>query len=187
MTTPVIGWEDPALKQRDSDYYLGGYWPPDGPKVHTMQVPLHPKYRRFYYDPRFRLPLYQTVFHDSVIATHHWGYSSLKFIDQLETVALLEQLYNVPPLYHMNLDEFKKHREHMQRHYAFFSPLHRELALLPMTDFEWLSPDRRVQRTTFGDVVTITVNFGGEAFGGVPSRTAVATHRDTGKRVTYTP
>ena len=160
--TPVIGWGDTDFKDKQSPYYKGAYWPPDGPTTFTMPVPLKPRYKKFYYDPRYRLPLYQVVFHDSVIATHHWGNASLKFMDVVGTVALLEQLYNVPPLYHLNHAEFKKHREHILNHYAFFSPLHRDLALQPMTGFKWLTEDRLVQQTTFGDDTRITANFSAE-------------------------
>ena len=179
MMTPVFGWGDADLKKdKESKYYLGGYWPPDGPAVHIKQVPLKEKYYRFYFDPRFRLPLYQMVFHDSIVTTHQWGYASLKFIDQVDTVELLELLYNVPPLYHMNLDEFKKHKQRMKAHYDFFSPLHRELGLMPMTDFAWLTTDRMVQQTIFGDQVEIIANFGMEDFRyqgrSIPKRSVIA-------------
>lgn len=163
MLTPVIGWGDADLKDKASPYYLGAYYPPDGPAVFTKQVPLKPAYKKFHYDPRYRLPLYQAVFHDSVVTTHHWHNASLKFADQVKTVALLEQLYNVPPLYHLNPDEFQKHKAHILAHHAFFSPLHRDLALEPITGFRWLTDDRRVQQTTFGDGTTITANFGDHA------------------------
>ena len=169
MMTPVIGWGDPDLTTgRNSPYFLGRYWPADAPEVHVKQVPLKPLYRKPYYDPRFRLPLYQTVFHDSVVATHHWGFASLKFSDQVDTVELLELLYNVPPLYHMNLDEFEKHKNLIKAHYGFFSPLHRELGMLPMTDFAWLTADRMVQRTVFGD------RPGGSAAGSAQRRGSIA-------------
>jgi len=192
MMTPVFGWGDPDLrKNKESKYYVGGYWPPDGPAVHIKQVPLKEKYYRFYFDPRFRLPLYQTVFHDSVIATHWWGNASLKFIDQVDTVELLELLYSVPPLYHMNLREFEKHKDRMKAHYDFFSPLHRELGLLPMTDFAWLTQDRMVQRTVFGDQVEMVANFGEENFDyqgdSVPARSIMAKWSDTGEVRLFTP
>jgi hypothetical protein len=164
VMTPVIGWGDPALKEKSSPYFLGAYWPPDGPAVFTKQVPLKPSYKKFYFDPRYRLPLHQTVFHDSVIATHHWSAASLKFADQVPTVALLELLYQVPPMYHLNRAEWKKHRERIAAHYVFFSPVHREAALLPMTDFAWLSDDRQIQRTTFGGKVEMIANFGEKPF-----------------------
>ena len=164
MTTPVIGWGDPDMKEKTSPYYIGGYWPPEGPAIHIKQVPLKPNYLYHYYDPRFRLPLYQIVFHDSVVTTHHWLSGSLKFENAIETLALLELLYNVPPLYHLNMAEFSKHEAWIQRHYVFFSPLHRHIGGQAMTDFEWLRDNRQVQRTEFGDTVELFANFGTEPF-----------------------
>ncbi|MXZ00680.1 hypothetical protein F4Y93_08545 [Candidatus Poribacteria bacterium] len=164
MTVPVIGWGDPDMKSKTSPYYVGGYWPPEGPAIHIKQVPLKPNYLYHYYDPRFRLPLYQIVFHDSVITTHHWGSGSLKFENAIGTLALLEQLYNIPPLYHLNIEEFSKHKAWITRYYAFFSPLHRQIGGQAMTDFEWISDDRLVQRTEFGNTVEIFANFGADVF-----------------------
>lgn len=164
MTLPVIGWGDPDMKSKTSPYYVGGYWPPEGPAVHIKQVPLKPNYLYHYYDPRFRLPLYQIVFHDSVVTTHHWGSGSLKFKNAIGTLALLELLYNVPPLYHLNIDEFSKHKAWIKQHYAFFSPLHKQIGGKVMTDFKWLSEDKLVQRTEFGNIVEIFANFGTDAF-----------------------
>ena len=184
MTTPVIGWGDPDMKTKDSPYYIGGYWPPEGPAIHIKQVPLKPSYLYHYYDPRFRLPLYQIVFHDSVVTTNHWLSGSLKFENAIETLALLELLYNVPPLYHLNMAEFTKHKAWIQRHYAFFSPLHRHIGGQTMTDFEWLRDDRQVQRTEFGDMVELLANFGTEPFAYedivIPGKSVVARWISTG-------
>ena len=185
MTVPVIGWGDPDMKSKTSPYYVGGYWPPEGPAIHVKQVPLKPNYLYLYYDPRFRLPLYQIVFHDSVITTHHWGSGSLKFENAIGTLALLELLYNVPPLYHLNMAEFEKHKAWIKKHYAFFSPLHRRIGGRVMTDFEWLSDDKQVQRTEFGDVVEMVANFWEEAFEYkdvvIPGKSVVAIWINTGK------
>ncbi|RKU29243.1 hypothetical protein C6497_06655 [Candidatus Poribacteria bacterium] len=160
MTVPVIGWGDRDMKDKSSQYYTGGYWPPEGPAIHIKQVPLKAKYLYHYFDPRFRLPLYQIVFHDSVITTNHWGSGSLKFKNAIDTLALLELLYNVPPLYHLNIEEFSKHQDWISRHYAFFSPLHRQIGGQQMTDFEWLNSDKHIQRTEFGEVIEMLANFG---------------------------
>ena len=185
MTLPVIGWGDPDMKSKTSPYYVGGYWPPEGPAIHIKQVPLKSNYLYHYYDPRFRLPLYQMVFHDSVITTHHWGSASLKFENAIGTLALLELLYNVPPLYHLNIAEFEKHKAWIKKHYAFFSPLHRKIGGQPMTDFEWLSDNRQVQRTEFGNIVEMYANFGTDPFRYkgmiIPVRSVVARWVDPGK------
>ena len=185
MTAPVIGWGDPDMKSNTSPYYIGGYWPPEGPAIHIKQVPLKSNYLYFYYDPRFRLPLYQIVFRDSIITTNHWGSGSLKFENAIETLTLLELLYNVPPLYHLNMAEFSKHKAWIKRHYAFFSPLHRQIGGQTMTDFEWLSDDRQVQRTEFGDTVEIFANFAADAFESngivIPGQSVIARWIGTGK------
>jgi len=198
MMTPVFGWGDPYLqKDENSQYYLGNWGPVDGPNILDgasillRRVPLKPRFRKYYYDPRYRLPLYQTVFHDSVVATHHWHHSSLKFTDQVDTVELLELLYNVPPLYHMSLEEYEKHGPQMKAHYAFFSQLHRELGLLPLTDFQWLTADRMVQRTVFGEAVEMVANFAEEDFRyletAIPGRSILARWLETEDTRVYTP
>ncbi|HOX55722.1 MAG TPA: glycoside hydrolase [Candidatus Paceibacterota bacterium] len=164
VMTPVIGWGDPDLTNKQSKYYLGSYYPPDEPSVFFKPVPLKEEHRYIYFEPRFRLPLFETVFHDSVVATHNWSFASLKAQDEARTVELLELLYQVPPLYHLNVPEFQKRRGQIKRHYEFFSPLHRETAWLPLTGFEWLTPDAAVQRTVFGDKVEVVANFGRKEF-----------------------
>ncbi|MFH1717820.1 MAG: glycoside hydrolase, partial [Planctomycetota bacterium] len=163
MFGPVFGWGDPDLSNKDSKYYLGQYYPPDGPNVFVKQVPMKEQYQYFFYDPRFRLPLYEIVFHDSVVTTHQWANGSLKYNNMLDAVALTELLYMVPPMYHMNLDEFDKHKEIMKRHYEFFSPLHKKAGFAQMTDFDWLSSDRKLQRTVFDNGVEMVANFSQES------------------------
>ena len=191
VMTPVIGWGDPDLTSKQSKYYLGAYFPPDEPQVFFKPVPVKEEYRYIYFEPRFRLPLFQTVFHDSVIATHHWSFASLKAKDEAKTVELLELLYQVPPLYHLNVPEFQKRREQIKRHYAFFSPLHRETALLPLTGFEWLTPDGAVQRTVFGGQIELVANFGTAEFehGGVKlgGGSILVRHSESGKTQVYAP
>jgi len=191
IVTPVFGWDDPDLQNRKSKYYLGAWYPPDGPDVFLKQVPLKEKFRRLYFDPRFRLPLYEIVFHDSVVSMHHWSAGKFKFSGVIRTVTLTELLYMVPPLYHLNLKSFKKRRAEITKHYAFFSPLHRELGFSRMTDFDWLTADRMVQRTVFDDEVEIIANFSDSIFTytgkSIAAGSVLTMRRKTGETRTYTP
>jgi len=192
MMTPVFGWGDADLmKDTSSPYHLGTWGSQGSPTILLKRVPLKPYFRTFHYDPSFRLPLYQTVFHDSVVTTHHWHHSSLKFVDQVETVELLELLYNIPPLYHLNLAELARHGKRIGAHNAFFAPLHRELGLVPLTDFAWLTADRMVQRTVFGDEVEMVANFTDKPFedarAAIPPRSILARWLGSGATAVYTP
>ena len=164
MTTGVVGWGDKDMNDRNSPYYVGGYWPPDGPAILLKSVPLKDKFIKLDIDPRYRLPLFETAFHDSVISTEEEGSGTLKFSNVQGTRILTELLYNSPPMYHLNQAQWAKDQAVIKRQYAFFSPLHREAALLPMTDFQWLTPDRSVQQTTFGQQLSMVANFSDKPF-----------------------
>jgi hypothetical protein len=164
MMTPYFGWGDARLQNKSSPYYLGGYWPPDAPAIFFKKVAAPEDYRAIYYNPRVRIPLFQTVFHDSVVTTHHWTRPSLKFSNATRVNELLELLYNVPPLYHLNPEEWDNQAEAIARHYRFFSPLHRKSAMLPMSGFAWLTADRLVQKTWFGGEIEMIANFGAEPY-----------------------
>jgi len=125
------------------------------------------------------------------VATHQWGFGSLKFTDDDHARELLELLYNVPPLYHLNIAEWSKRKQLIKAHYDFFSPLHHKAALLPMTDFRWLSEDRMVQRTLFGDSLELVANFANEPFRHdgmeIPGRSILAKWVGTGQVTLFTP
>jgi hypothetical protein len=185
MMTPVIGFGDPALKDSRSPYFMGGWGQP------FRQALLKPRYYRPHFDPRFRLPLYQAVFHDSVVTTDHPGAPLLKFRDQIVTRALLSGLYNVPPLYLLDRDEFARRKRWMKAYNEFFSPLQREAGLLPLTEFAWLTSDRLVQRTEFGRKLELVANFRRTPFRYrgflLPAQSVLAHPLDHGKARIYTP
>jgi len=63
--------------------------------------------------------------------------------------------------------------------------------MLPMTDFAWLTPDRMVQRTVFGDQAEMVANFSEKDFMHreivVPGRSILARWLGTGDTRIYTP
>ena len=175
VQTPYLGHLDPAFRDKDSPYFLGRHWPPDSPDQSFKPVPVPPSLGSPYFDPRVRLPLYQAALGDQVIVSHHWSFDSLKLNDVAADWELMEILYLVPPLYHLNRETWPQRKDSITRHYAFWSPLHRVLATAPLVRFQWLSEDRLLQRTTFrhptGDI-TVTVNFSTDARSGFPARSA---------------
>lgn len=160
MQTPVIGWGDPDMsKNLKSPYYLGRWFPSENPQVFFKTVPLKEPYRTVHFAPQTRLPLYQAVFHGSVITTHHWLFDSLKLSNVRAENELMQLLYNVPPLYHLSADTLRQRLPVIVRQDAFFRPLHERLATEAMTDFRWLTEDRMVQQTTFADGTRLVANF----------------------------
>ncbi|OIK05250.1 glycoside hydrolase [Streptomyces monashensis] len=148
----------------------GGYAPAGAPGIFFKPVRLPADVAKAMYDPRYRVPLYQTVLHDSVVSTERWELSWSKLPDQSRTRALLAMLYNVPLNVVLDKAELDAHGRQIAQLQKYFEPLHKAAATRPMTGFRWLTPDRLVQRTTFGDgVLTVTANFSDRAHDGLPA------------------
>lgn len=164
MQTPFIGWGDPELhKDRESPYYVGGWWPGGEPAVFFKRVPLPERYRTIHFDPALRLPLYEAVFHDSIITSHHWSFDSLKFEGIESERELTRLLYNVPGLYHLSEGTLDTRLPIISRQDGFFRPLHELLWDDALTGFRWLADDRLVQETAFADGTRLVANFAAEA------------------------
>jgi len=165
MQTPVIAWGDADMREnKASPYYLGQWYPPEQPGVFFKEVPLKDIYRTVYFDPAMRLPLFQAVFHGSVITTHHWEFDSLKLSNVRVENELTQLLYNVPPLYHLSASSLSRRLPIIKRQDAFFRPLHQHLATQKLVGFQWLTADRLVQKTSFEDGTVLIANFSTQVF-----------------------
>ncbi|MBB6501962.1 glycoside hydrolase [Pedobacter cryoconitis] len=167
MTTPVIAWDDEDMrKNKASEYFIGAYYANDGgiPGRYGLQAPLKEEYQYIYFDNRFNLPLYQLVYNDAVITSHHWEWGSLKVPGEIKNTALKEILYNVPPLYHLDQVAWTKYREIISKQVKIFAQTHEMAVKLEMTGFGWLTNDRLVQQTTFGKMLEVTANFNNSPF-----------------------
>ena len=161
---------------------FGPWWPPNRPKVFFQRVAASAEFREAKYDPTHRLPLYEAAFHDAIVATDRWEVPMAKFPALMPTREVLELLYGVPSIWAMDRQELRDSRKafiHLDR---FFAPLHHGIATQALATFEWLTPDRRVQRTRFGSTV-LTANFGDHAFDGIGAGCIQARSTESGTSV----
>ncbi|MGM0641580.1 MAG: glycoside hydrolase [Thermotogota bacterium] len=157
MTSPVMEWSDPDLRQKkDSKYYLGKYWAPKGvPSRYIKEVPLKERHRTVYFDMRYNVPLYELVYHDSQISSHHWEMGSMKAVEEVKNVKLKEILYAIPPLYHLDREYWAKYKESIVDHIKVWGELHSKVGNREMTSFENLTKNRLIQKTEFDDIKVI--------------------------------
>jgi hypothetical protein len=156
-----FGWTDAAMrKQAKSPYYLGKWWPDEEPQVFFQPARLKPRYLKTVFNPADRLPLYQAVFHDSVINSHHWLLDNLKFPAIREERALLGLLYNTPPLVNLSRSTLKSRLPELVKLDAQFGPLHEALWDKALVGFRWRDGAGKVQETRFSDGSRLVANFG---------------------------
>ncbi|MEU9114342.1 glycoside hydrolase [Streptomyces sp. NPDC048483] len=154
--------------ERDKEKW-GGWAPQKAPKNFFQPVQLPDDLATAMYDPKYRVPLYETALHGSLVNAERWELSYDKLPRQKTTRALLAMLYNTPLNYVLDGPTIKQHGPELAALQKYFSPLHRAAGTERMTSFRWLTGDRTVQRTVFGDgALTVTANFGTRPHDGLP-------------------
>lgn len=166
---------------------FGSWGPTLRPRIFFSEANLGPDFKRGLYDPTCRVPLYQAVFHDVLVTTDRWEFSPVKIKGLVRERTLLELLYLQPAIWNLDLAAIAQHGDRLKALHAFFSPLHRAYGTLPLTDFSWLTPDHRVQRTRFGEDLEMTANFGNHTAFGVPPLAIAAHELKTNRRQVYSP
>lgn len=169
LETVGFGWTDKEMKQdRQSPYFLGRWYPDHKPDFFFKPAKVKEPYKSLLFSPQYRVPLYQAVFHDEVINTHHWHSDSLKFTNLKTNRDLTAMLYNTPAMVHLTRDEAVKStspRLKALKHYQDgFEPIHEQLWDTALIDFSWLNNKGSVQQTTFSDGSKIIANFSDQAF-----------------------
>ncbi len=132
------------------------------------------------YDPRYRVPLYETALHGSLVNVERWELPFGKLPEQKTTRALLAMLDNTPLNFVLS-DKDPRDGQNLRELAAlqqYFAPLHQAAGTRQLTSFRWLTGDHLVQRTVFGDgTLTVTANFGTTVHDGLPGGCVDATVR----------
>ncbi|GHG82537.1 glycoside hydrolase [Streptomyces griseocarneus] len=164
--TPVADGLWKAEKDKEK---WGGYAPAKAPALFFKPAELPADVAKAMYDPAYRVPLFETALHDSLVNTERWELPYDKLPRQKTTRALLAMLYNTPLNYALDGDSLTRNGAELAALQKYFAPLHKAAGTQAMTGFRTLNADRTVQRTVFGDgTLTVTANFGTTAHDGLP-------------------
>jgi hypothetical protein len=112
----------------------------------------------------YRLPLWELVYHDCVVAQWYWGDYNNKLPAVWDKRDLFNALYGTPPMFMFNRALWAKNKDRFVQSYKATCPVVRAVGYAEMTDHKFLTPDRAVQQTAFANGVTVTVNFGAAIF-----------------------
>ncbi|GBC97042.1 hypothetical protein HRbin16_02858 [bacterium HR16] len=133
------------------------------------QLPAWSEYEKWGIGHRYRIPLWELVFHDCVVSTWYWGDSSDWLLQVDPEITNRKDLFNIlygtiPLMWLDPQGAWNRDRQRFVRTYRLTSKLHEAVALYEMTSHEFLTPDRAVQRTRFADGTVCVVNFGEEPY-----------------------
>lgn len=140
---------------------LGPYRVPDaGRNMQQILEEVPERVAKFQVGHQYRLPLWELVYHNCVVAQWYWGDYNNKLPAIWDKRDLFNVLYGTPPMFMFNRDLWQKNRERFVQSYKNICPVVRAVGYAEMTDHRFLTKDRNVQQTVFANGVTITVNFG---------------------------
>ena len=126
------------------------------------QVP--PQISRYQVGEKYRLPLWELVYHDCVVAQWYWGDYNNKLPKIWRRRDLFNALYGSPPMYMFTLQEWRENKLKFIESYKVAQPVSRATGYSEMVDHKILSADRSVQQTRFANGVEVTVNFGSASY-----------------------
>ncbi|HIE27223.1 TPA: hypothetical protein EYP66_08050 [Candidatus Poribacteria bacterium] len=115
---------------------------------------------KFQMGHNYRLPLWELVYHDCVVAQWYWGDYNNKIPALWDKRDLFNILYGTPPMFMFNREIWERNKERFVQSYRNVCPIARAVGYAEMTDHRFLTVDRSVQQTVFSNGVVITVNFG---------------------------
>jgi len=140
---------------------LGPYRVPDaGRHMQELVTAVPPRVAKFQTGHYYRLPLWELVYHDCVVAQWYWGDYNNKLPALWDRRDLWNALYGTPPMFMFTRQLWQDQAERFVRSYQTATPVARATGYSEMLSHRWVNADHSVQETRFANGVVVTVNFG---------------------------
>ncbi len=144
---------------------LGPYRVPDaGRNMIKPWEEVPERVAKFQVGQKYRLPLWELVYHDCVVAQWYWGDYNNKLPAIWDKRDLFNILYGTPPMFMFNNKIWKENKERFVKSYKNVCPVARAVGYAEMTDHSFLTDDKSVQQTAFANGIKINVNFGEKTY-----------------------
>jgi hypothetical protein len=162
---------------------LGPYRVPDsGRDMLRPWTEVPERVEKYQLGHRYRLPLWELVYHDCVVAQWYWGDYNNKLPTLWDKRDLFNILYGTPPMFMFNKAIWAANQDRFVLSYKAIGPVARAVGYAEMLHHRFLTPDRDVQQTAFSNGVVVTVNFGTRPYALADGTTlAPMSHHRTGQ------
>jgi hypothetical protein len=139
---------------------LGPYRVPDaGRDMTKIWTEVPEVVAKFQLGQQYRLPLWELVYHDCLVAHWYWGDYNNKLPSLWDKRDLFNALYGTAPMFMFDRKLWNAQQSRFVQSYKNVCPIARTTGYSEMTDHRFLTPDRNVQQTTFANGVRVIVNF----------------------------
>lgn len=144
---------------------LGPYRVPDsGRQMQRIWQEVPERVAKYQLGHKYRLPLWELVYHDCVVAQWYWGDYNNKLPALWDKRDLFNALYGTPPMFMFSREFWEQNKDRFVQSYKDTCTVARAVGYSEMVDHSFLTDDRSVQQTRFANGVAVTVNFGDKPF-----------------------
>jgi hypothetical protein len=144
---------------------LGPYRVPDsGRQMQRIWDEVPERVAKYQLGHQYRLPLWELVYHDCVVAQWYWGDYNNKLPALWGKRDLFNTLYGTPPMFMFSRNFWEQNKDRFAQSYKNTCTVVRAVGYSEMTDHRFLTEDKTVQQTSFANGVVVTVNFGDKPF-----------------------
>lgn len=120
------------------------------------------RFRTYGIGEKYRIPLFELVYHDCCCAHWYWYDYSNRPIADWSKRDCFNALYGTSPMYVFNYWLWKERKETFVKSYRRVAPIARATGFAELLDHRALTEDARVQRSVFADGTEVTVDFGAD-------------------------
>jgi len=113
---------------------------------------------KFMVGPRYRIPLWELVYHDCVVAYWYWGDYNNKVPDVWRRRDLFNILYATPPMYMFDKSTWTRDKSKFVSSYRDICPVVRRLGYDEMLSHAFLNADHTLQETRWKSGTRIIIN-----------------------------
>lgn len=165
-----------------ADYFEGmlsihaGRLPNSGNNVFSVPYMTPTKeFMRYQVGVSYRIPLWELIFHDTVVTTWYWGDSTNRIPEVWWRRDLFNILYGNMPLWAIrDYAHWRQLERTFIASYRNVSPVFEKVGYKEMLTHAFLTEDHSVQETTFSGNISVVVNFGSADYPLAPSVTVRA-------------
>lgn len=138
-----------------------GYMPGITVGNYTESFTLSDEYKQIDLNEAVRVPLWDLVFHDSVVSTWRWNFGRNRYADATywDKHDLLEILIGNMPIFVLNADLARTHGARLAKTFRDVCTWQGRVGWDELADHRALTPDRSVQESRFSSGWSVTVNF----------------------------
>lgn len=119
-----------------------------------------PGFAAFQVGTRYRIPLFELVYHDCVVSYWYWGDASNRVPEAWDARDLFNALYATPPLYVLDEARLAAQRTRLLESYRRATATARKLGKAELLSHAFLDEAHFVQRTRFAGGSEVIANFG---------------------------